>query len=131
MKWKTNLYRKENNIMEKISLFKGWMEDNISPCDFSNDKKYHNYLAVVSLDDDGNETRKYCDISDESDLYFNVSNLNVGDIVVVGCFNKYKKRTVKKYYIIIAKDTESITFSDEYTTYRKAYKAQQAQELVA
>lgn len=117
--------------METISLFKGWMEDNISPCDFSNDKKYHNYLAVVSLDDDGNETRKYCDISDESDLYFNVSNLNVGDIVVVGCFNKYKKRTCKKYYIIIAKDTESITFSDEYTTYRKAYKAQQAQELVA
>jgi len=108
--------------METISLFKGWMEDNISPCDWSNDKKFHNYLAVVSLDDDGNETRTYSDISDESDLYFNVSKLKVGDIVVVGCFNKYKKRTVKKYYNIIAKDTESITFSDDYTTYRKAYK---------
>lgn len=117
--------------MDKISLFKGWMEDNISPCDFSNNKKYHNYLASVSLDNDGNETRNYADISDESDLYFNVSKFKVGDIVVANCFDKYKKRTSKTYYIIIAKDTESITFSDGYNTYRQAYKAQQAQELSA
>ena len=112
--------------MMQIELFQNWMCDNVEPCNWSNDKRYKNYLAKVEMDAEGEEKCEYLPSSKQSDLYFNVSSLNTNDIVVASCWDAYKHRQRKHYYIVIEKNADGIILDggkdDSYTTYRKAYK---------
>lgn len=112
-----------------LPLFNGWSEDNLEPNDWSNPKRYNNYVATTVMDGDGKEQRVYLDESKESDLYFNFSKANVGDIIIASCWDERKYRQSKRYYIVEAKDEKEIVLAyadDEgniFTTYRKAAKA--------
>ena len=108
--------------MVEIPLFKSWAEDNIEPCTWER-KKYKNYCAVVTLNDDGKEERTYFEISKERDLFFQFKDVKVGDIIVASCWNVYKCRQSKLYYIVEKITADIVQLSDPYTTYRKAYKS--------
>ena len=61
---------------------------------YSNPQRYHNYLAVVTRDTDGNGSFDWLEQSRESDEYFNVAVVKVGDVLLAGCKDRYKNRTV-------------------------------------
>ena len=48
-----------------------------------------------------------------------------GDIIVASCWNRYKNRQEKCYYIVIDINDNEMTIDDGHTTYRKAVKALQ------
>lgn len=114
--------------MRKINLFKNWMTESLFPCDYSNLKRYKNYLAKVSVNDEGLTSKEFMAQSKESDLFFNVAPLKVGDIVVANCWDSYKRRQYNHYYVVTEITSDYITFCGVYdnnqlTTYLKAYKA--------
>lgn len=110
--------------MKKIKIEDGWNIENIYPNDYSkNNKRYHNWIAVVNgYSSNGQEVREYLPESNSSDSYFFFNNkVTEGDIIAVGCFDRYKiYNSVCKYYKILGITTEEIVLSDVQSTYRKA-----------
>lgn len=123
--------------MKTISLFQGNIVDYISPLDYSNPKRYHNYMAIIEgLSADGKEIRTYLREM-TGDLYFNTNGVKAGDILKVNCWDERKSRQYTKYYNVININDECLTLDDGHSTYRKAFinkpkdEAEEEDEVVA
>ena len=115
--------------MRVINLFKRNIAEYLEPLNYSNPKKYKNYMAIINgLNDDGTENRTYLrELYD--DLYFNAKDVKKGDIIVASCWNRYKPRQEKCYYIVLDINDEEMKIDDGHSTYRKAVKALAETEL--
>ena len=108
-----------------MSYFKGILLRilNRLTLNYSNCKKYNNYMAIINgLNSDGTEDRTYLRELDD-DLYFNAKDVKKGDIIVASCWNRYKGRQEKCYYIVLDINDDEMTIDDGHSTYRKAFKA--------
>lgn len=108
--------------MRNYGIEDNWLIEDLPQWDWSNRKKYSNWMAIVTRDEKGNEHRSYLPFSKNEDEYFNLCTVNEGDILVVGCYNRRKSRgETRMYYAVFGKSKDTITM-EEYTTYRKAKK---------
>ena len=115
--------------MNTIELFQRNIAECLEPLNYSNRKKYNNYMAIINgLNSDGTEDRTYLRELDD-DLYFNVKDVKKGDIIVASSWNRYKNRQEKCYYIVLDITDDEMTIDDGHTTYRKAVKALRETEL--
>ena len=133
--WGNDIYpclQSNNNylrLMTKVELFQKNIAERIEPLNYSNRKKYNNYMAIINgLNSDGTEDRTYLRELDD-DLYFNAKDVKKGDIIVASCWNRYKNRQEKCYYIVLDITDSEMTIDDGHTTYRKAVKALSETEL--
>ena len=109
-----------NNETITVKVFGNAIAENIGIWDYSNTKKYSNWIGRMT-DKDGKV--EYFKKSYDEDLYFYFpKNLKAGDILKAGCTMIYKKRSESAYYAIIEVTEDSITLLKE-TTYLKATKA--------
>ena len=111
---------KDNNETITVKVFGNAIAENIGIWDYSNTKKYSNWIGRMT-DKDGKV--EYFKKSYDEDLYFYFpKNLKAGDILKAGCTMIYKKRSESAYYAVIEVTEDSITLLKE-TTYLKATKA--------
>ena len=109
-----------NNETITVKVFNNAIAENIGIWDYSNTKKYSNWIGRMT-DKDGKT--EYFKKSYDEDLYFYLpKNLKAGDILKAGCTMVYKKRSESAYYAVIEVTEDSITLLEE-TTYLKATKA--------
>ena len=109
-----------NNETITVKVFGNAIAENIGIWDYSNTKKYSNWIGRMT-DNDGKV--EYFKKSYDEDLYFYFpKNLKAGDILKAGCTMIYKKRSESAYYAVIEVTEDSITLLKE-TTYLKATKA--------
>ena len=109
-----------NNETITVKVFKNAIAENIGIWDYSNTKKYSNWIGRMT-DKDGKVV--YFKKSYDEDLYFYLpKDLKAGDILKAGCTMIYKKRSESAYYAVIEVTEDSITLLKE-TTYLKATKA--------
>ena len=109
-----------NNETITVKVFGNAIAENIGIWDYSNTKKYSNWIGRMT-DKDGKVA--YFKKSYDEDLYFYFpKNLKAGDILKAGCTMIYKKRSESAYYAVIEVTEDSITLLKE-TTYLKATKA--------
>ena len=109
-----------NNETITVKVFGNAIAENIGIWDYSNTKKYSNWIGRMT-DKDGKV--EYFKKSYDEDLYFYFpKNLKAGDILKAGCTMIYKKRSENAYYAVIEVTEDSITLLEE-TTYLKATKA--------
>lgn len=109
--------------MEKIVMKcdKNWLLEGLDVWDWSNSKRYKNYMAVVTIDEKGDMAYDWLKWGEDSDEYFKIDKVNKGDIVVAGCKDSYKPRhSTKEFYKVIDKTDDQLTLSQAVTTYRKA-----------
>lgn len=79
------------NIIE-IECDKNWLLDYLEPWDYTNTRRYKNYLAIVSRDESGEFVYRWCKESRESDEYFNITEIKEGDILMAGYKDNYKPK---------------------------------------
>ena len=109
-----------NNETITVKVFSNAIADNIGIWDYSNTKKYSNWIGRMT-DKDGKV--EYFKKSYDEDLYFYLpKDIKAGDILKAGCTMVYKKRSESAYYAVIEVTEDSITLLEE-TTYLKATKA--------
>ena len=109
-----------NNETITVKVFSNAIAENIGIWDYSNTKKYSNWIGRMT-DKDGKVA--YFKKSYDEDLYFYLpKDLKAGDILKAGCTMVYKKRSESAYYAVIEVTEDSITLLKE-TTYLKATKA--------
>lgn len=115
--------------MEKINLFeKKWTEKPLYPYNYSRWDRFHNGMAKVWLGPRGAIQREFLpDARYSEPYYFNVESLKDLDIVRVTLWDDRKKRKYQKYYLVLEKGEDNITF-EELQTYRLALKARIALE---
>ena len=110
----------DNNETITLKVFNNAIAENIGIWDYSNTKKYGNWIGRMT-DKDGKV--EYFKKSYDEDLYFYLpKDLKAGDILKAGCTMFYKKRSESAYYAVIEITEDSITLLEE-TTYLKATKA--------
>ena len=109
-----------NNETITVKVFNNAIAENIGIWDYSNTKKYSNWIGRMT-DKDGKA--EYFKKSYDEDLYFYLpKDIKAGDILKAGCTMVYKKRSESAYYAVIEVTEDSITLLEE-TTYLKATKA--------
>ena len=109
-----------NNETITVKVFNNAIAENIGIWDYSNTKKYSNWIGRMT-DKDGKV--EYFKKSYDEDLYFYLpKDIKAGDILKAGCTMVYKKRSESAYYAVIEVTEDSITLLEE-TTYLKATKA--------
>ena len=109
-----------NNETITVKVFNNAIAENIGIWDYSNTKKYSNWIGRMT-DKDGKP--EYFKKSYDEDLYFYLpKDIKAGDILKAGCTMIYKKRSESAYYAVIEVTEDSITLLKE-TTYLKATKA--------
>lgn len=109
-----------NNETITVKVFNNAIAENIGIWNYSNTKKYSNWIGRMT-DKDGKP--EYFKKSHDEDLYFYLpKNLKAGDVLKAGCTMIYKKRSESAYYAVIEVTEDSITLLEE-TTYLKATKA--------
>lgn len=109
-----------NNETITVKVFGNAIAENIGIWDYSNTKKYSNWIGRMT-DKDGKV--EYFKKSYDEDLYFYFpKDIKAGDILKAGCTMIYKKRSESAYYAVIEVTEDSITLLKE-TTYLKATKA--------
>ena len=109
-----------NNETITVKVFGNAIAENIGIWDYSNTKKYSNWIGRMT-DKDGKV--EYFKKSYDEDLYFYLpKDLKAGDILKAGCTMIYKKRSESAYYAVIEITEDSITLLAE-KTYLKATKA--------
>ena len=109
-----------NNETITVKVFSNAITENIGIWDYSNTKKYSNWIGRMT-DKDGKV--EYFKKSYDEDLYFYLpKDIKAGDILKAGCTMIYKKRSESAYYAVIEVTEDSITLLEE-TTYLKATKA--------
>ena len=98
--------------MERISLHdKKWTEDPLSPCDYSRWDRYSNGMAKVWMGARGAIQREFLPQARFSEpYYFNVESLSNLDIVRVTLWDNRKQRKYQKYYLVLNKEEDSISF---------------------
>ena len=114
--------KKTTNNIETITVkvFDNAIAENIGIWDYSNTKKYSNWIGRMT-DKDGKV--EYFKKSYDEDLYFYLpKDIKIGDILKAGCTMFYKKRSESAYYAVIEVTEDSITLLKQ-TTYLKATKA--------
>lgn len=105
--------------MTKIELKNNWLIDNIEPCDWSDSRKYKNYLAICTISEDNKEEKAFLPDTKDTDKYFDVTDVEVDNILCASCWNNRKSIQSKVYYVVTEKTDDYIEL-DEYTTFRKA-----------
>lgn len=109
-----------NNETITLKVYNNAIAENIGIWDYSNTKKYSNWIGRMT-DKDGKV--EYFKKSYDEDLYFYLpKDIKAGDICKAGCTMIYKKRSESAYYAVIEVTEDSITLLKE-TTYLKATKA--------
>ena len=109
-----------NNETITVKVFNNAIAENIGIWDYSNTKKYSNWIGRMT-DKDGKV--EYFKKSYDEDLYFYLpKDIQEGDVLKAGCTMVYKKRSESAYYAVIEVTEDSITLLEE-TTYLKATKA--------
>ena len=109
-----------NNETITAKVCNNAIAENIGIWDYSNTKKYSNWIGRMT-DKDGKA--EYFKKSYDEDLYFYLpKDIKAGDILKAGCTMIYKKRSESAYYAVIEVTEDSITLLEE-TTYLKATKA--------
>lgn len=102
-------------------LEENWLIETLNEWDFSHDK-YTNYVAINTRNEEGKDVYDWLNSSKNEDEYFNFNKVQKGDILMVGCRNRYKKRTeAKAYYGVLNKTDDSIELIKD-TTYLKVKK---------
>lgn len=110
--------------MIKIQLYQRNMTETIEPLNYSNCKRYDNYMAIVyGLDSEGKEVRTYLREIGDPDMYFNTKDVKAGDILIACCWDNYKRRSHKCYYIVQEINNDEMTIDDGHTTYLKTVKS--------
>ena len=113
-----------------------WTTEKIYPSD-PHDMRYKTYVARIdAINDNGVETRTYMKRSDMPSLYYNVSPLCAGDIIVASLFNPIKNKQTKRYYVVEDNTEHSITLrggdkNGTFNTYDKARKSLSATSTLA
>lgn len=107
----------ENTITIKCD--KNWILQGISPWDYSNKKRRKNYLAVVTKDDKGELNCKWLK-EGEDEEYFNITDVNIGDVLMAGYKDYYKARNSEKLFYKVMDKTDDSMILAWATTYRKA-----------
>ena len=111
--------------MMKIKKWNWWTTEKIHPSD-PHDSRYKAYMARIDgVDSKGNEIRSYLPVSVMPGIFYDVSKLHSGDIIVASNYNKEKKWQDKRYYIVVDNTESEITLrgGDKdgiYNTYAKA-----------
>lgn len=106
----------ENDII--VGCDKNWILEPVDPWDYSNTKRRKNYLAVVTKTDNGDFSYEWLKESKESDEYFNITNVKVGDVLMAGYKDNYNyKHSEKLYYKVIEKTNDNIVLTQG-RTYR-------------
>lgn len=113
--------------INRYDVFKGWLEENVWPCNWRNTNRFRNWMAIVDMDADGKEARRYLDLSREDDLFFNISAVRPLDIVAASVWDSCKQRQTKQYYICVETGPDFIRLayrneSVDFTTFRKTWK---------
>ena len=122
--------------MVLISKYYDWTTEEICPC-MTHDELHRNYVARIdAINDNGVETRTYMERSDMPSLYYNVSPLCAGDIIVASLFNPIKNKQTKRYYVVEDNTEHSITLrggdkNGTFNTYDKARKSLSATSTLA
>lgn len=113
-----------------IEIDSNYTAENVCPNNWwdINLKRYRNWAAIVTLDENGDENRKYLKGSHDSDTFFQVADVKKGDILAFGLFDTRGHNTKRGYYIVIDINEDEMTLGSEdekdgYTTIRKALKA--------
>ena len=76
-----------------VALINKSVEDNWLTQDFGIwcwDEKHHNYLAIVTRDENGEDKFNWLKKSKNSDEYFNISKVKKGDILLAGSKRRNK-----------------------------------------
>ena len=85
------------------------------------DAKHHNYLSIVTRDENGEDKFNWLRKSKNSDEYFNISKVKKGDILLAGSKKRNKEYSEKQWYGVVDKTNESLILVKE-TTYLKVKK---------
>lgn len=110
--------------MKTIPLFQRNMTDFVEPLNYRNPRRYENYMAIVKgLDPEGEEERTYLNKLNGEDLFFNAKDVKAYDIIIACCWDNYKRRKRKSYYIVLDITDDQMTLDDGHTTYLKTVKA--------
>ena len=110
--------------MKTIPLFQRNMTDYVEPLNYRNPRRYENYMAIVKgLDPEGEEERTYLNKLNGEDLFFNAKDVKAYDILIACCWDSYKSRKRKSYYVVLDINDDQMTVDDGHTTYLKAVKA--------
>jgi hypothetical protein len=107
-----------------VTLINKSVEDNWLTQDFGIwcwDEKHHNYLAIVTRDENGEDKFNWLKKSKNSDEYFNISKVKKGDILLAGSKRRNKGYSEKEWYGVVDKTEESLVLVKE-TTYLKVKK---------
>ena len=90
---------------------------------------YDSYVAKIeSVDNEGNESRKYLEKSNWKDYFYDVSTLCVGDVIVASLYNPIKNKQTKRYYVVEANNDYEISLlggdkNGVFNTYDKLAKS--------
>ena len=107
-----------------VALINKSVEDNWLTEGFSIwcwDNKHHNYLSIVTRDENGTDKFNWLRKSKNSDEYFNISKVKKGDILLAGSKKRNKEYSEKQWYGVVDKTDESLILVKE-TTYLKVKK---------
>ena len=106
--------------MKRYTVLDGFTLESMDDCDYKSPKKIKHYLAkITSRSESGEENREYCKPSTNYDEWFNVSNVEVGDLLRANAWFIEKKFEKKKYLVVIEKTLNHIDV-EEFPTYLKA-----------
>ena len=105
----------------KLQVIENWLTEPFDEFNYSH-RKYFNWVGIVTRNGNGENQYNWMKPSKNSDEYFNVSPVKVGDILYVGSKNTYKSHQIESaYYGVVAKDENSIELVRD-TTYLKVKK---------
>lgn len=115
-------------VMEKVEVNekivikcdKNWILETIYPWNNTNPKRWNNYIAVVARKEDGTFNYNWLNGSKETDEWFNITDVVVGDVLMVGVKDGYhpNRPSEKLYYKVMDRtDNELVLVSGN--TYRK------------
>lgn len=126
------------------SVEQGWLTQGLDEWDWSNAKRNKNYFAIVTRDEQGDYKYTWQRESDNSDEFFSLKGVKVGDVLMAGCKDTRKGRTLAKafYYVVYMSETkirivrqttylQVIKDGEEYIRRREERKAAKAAEEAA
>lgn len=86
---------------EQLGSFKMYLEENFTINNKMYLCKFHqNYCAIVKFDKNGNEIDYKLKISDDENLFFDTTNVKIGDIIIVKQYDYNYQKSYKDYYRI-------------------------------
>ena len=105
-------------LVEK-GIEENWLTNNFAVWDWRNNR--HNYLAIVTRNEKGENLYKWLKQSKNSDEFFNVADVQKGDILLAGCKKAGKSYSTKLFYGVVERTTDCMKVVSD-TTYLKVKK---------